>query len=113
MQGDPFVFGLAFWPGGTVNNWCVAARAAAAANRCPPLNGRCWLCAALHRARLAFCRRGAQYNSTDGAPGLNPCLDLPVLDPLTGAQTDTYQSYLVGAAWQRARGARQSTPLPL
>ncbi|PSC76437.1 Armadillo repeat-containing 8 [Micractinium conductrix] len=59
-SGDPFVFGLAFWPGGTVNNW------------------------------------GAQYNSTDGAPGLNPCLDLPVLDPLTGAQTDTYQSYLNG-----------------
>ena len=24
-QGDPFVFGLAFWPGGLVSDWCAAA----------------------------------------------------------------------------------------
>jgi hypothetical protein len=23
LQGDPFVVGIAYWPGGTVLEWCV------------------------------------------------------------------------------------------
>ncbi|KAL4431119.1 hypothetical protein ABPG75_006375 [Micractinium tetrahymenae] len=63
-RGDPFVFGLAFWPGGKVSDW------------------------------------GATYNATSGAPGLNPCLELPVTTN-TGQTAGTYQSYLnsKGVVW--------------
>ncbi|PRW58472.1 Armadillo repeat-containing 8 [Chlorella sorokiniana] len=56
-RGDPFVFGLAFWPGGLVSDW------------------------------------GAPYNTTTGAPGLNPCLDAPVTGA-DGTNFGTYQEYL-------------------
>lgn len=56
-RGDPFVFGLAFWPGGKVSDW------------------------------------GAQWNTTSGAPGLNPCLDGPVITN-TGEARGTFNEYL-------------------
>lgn len=56
-KGDPFVFGMAFWPGGTISSW------------------------------------GAPYNTTSGAPGLNPCLTNGTVTNTDGSQ-QSYQAYL-------------------
>ena len=51
----------------------------------------------------AACRRGAPYNTTTGAPGLNPCLDAPV-SGADGTNFGTYQEYLVRGGAGRQHG---------
>ena len=104
LQGDPFVFGLAFWPGGTLSQWCAAAAAAVAAlaacnpqcctsRACPA----CWNPSPGNGAAGAC--RGWQYNATSGQPGLNPCLGNETTVLPTG-DAPNYEDYLVGGRLQ-------------
>jgi hypothetical protein len=105
LQGDAFVFGMAFWPGGTISSWCAAA-AAQPLPRPPPAvaHSRHALLGSLHDAaphhflnhREPYCHRcrGAPYNTTSGAPGLNPCITNGTVTNPDGSE-QSYQAYLV------------------
>lgn len=54
------------------------------------------LVAALHRHTAPFPRRrGAPYNATSGAPGLNPCITDQEAVGVDGSKQGNYQEYLV------------------